>query len=126
MKDAAAVAKSTTSRRAVRLAACLFSALLLLVVGAASASAAAPPNDAFADASPLSFGHAAVDGTTAGATAEPDEPGHASSTPALNSVWYRFSSPSRRSAVLRVCGTATDPVVAVYAGDALGSLTRVK
>jgi PKD repeat protein len=116
----------TAFRRAVHAIVLALCVCVLALAPPAAADTSQPANDTFSAATTLTFGHAAIDGTTAGASAEPGEPAHGASLPATTSVWYRFSTGARRTAVLRVCGAQTDPVVAVYSGDDLGTLTRVR
>lgn len=102
----------------------------LLAVASAPAQAAAPTNDNFAQATPLvdQAGSAQVYGSTVDATTEAGEPSHAPDgvTPTNSSIWYTFTAPSDGNLDLGVNGAAGfDPVIAVYSGYAVGSLTRV-
>ena len=89
--------------------------------GQASAS-----NDNFADPQPLdselpSF----TSGSNVGATAEPGEPSHAGRA-AGASVWFEWTPVSSGPVTLSTCAsTGLDPLLAVYTGSSLGSLTTV-
>ncbi|HEX8066882.1 MAG TPA: hypothetical protein VF520_10175 [Thermoleophilaceae bacterium] len=81
----------------------------------------APPNDAFAAAERLEGRLTTARGTTEAATAEPGEPSHYNAARA--SVWYRWTAP--RTGTVRLGLTGTSPVLAVYTGSGVQSLTRV-
>ncbi|GAC1529828.1 MAG: hypothetical protein NVS3B12_03600 [Acidimicrobiales bacterium] len=98
-----------------------------------------PPNDAFAQAEPLdaAVGSAvavpgppvsAALGATAGATAEPGEPG-AGGGSAGHSVWYRISPASGSGATLGIIATplglSTTPHLGVWAGADVAHLTPI-
>jgi hypothetical protein len=95
-------------------------------VGFVIKKAAAPDNDAFSTPRdlPSAAGEVVEDsGSTAGAGAEAGEPAHAGSA-AGRSVWFRWTAPGtgQFQASLSATGEAR---MAVYAGDALASLTEV-
>lgn len=80
-----------------------------------------PANDSFANAQVLSSTSGRVTGSFASATAEAGEPeplrrGH--------SLWYRFTSEARGYATFDLSGSSNS-VLAVYTGDALGTLVEV-
>jgi hypothetical protein len=80
----------------------------------------APPNDDYADAVTLSGDQGAVDGTTAGASHEPEEPDYLT-----RSVWYRWAAPSTGWATFEACGGALHPGLAAYTGTTLATLQSV-
>ena len=80
----------------------------------------APPNDDYADAVTLSGDQGAVDGTTAGASREPEEPDYLT-----RSVWYRWTAPSTGWATFEACGGALRPGLAAYTGTTLATLQWV-
>lgn len=85
-----------------------------------------PPNDDFADASQvaiLPFEDAFVDNTNATFEAEESDP----SCRSLDAtVWYRIQPTSNYQIRVRVFAqSSVDPVVAVYQGTSLGSLTEM-
>lgn len=91
-----------------------------------------PPNDDFAAATVLSALPVSVPGTTAGATREALEPDHytenkpdAGAWIGDHSVWYEWTASSAGMVTVDVCTGAIDSIVAVYAGNTLGSLLRV-
>ena len=86
---------------------------------------AKPANDDFAAAekTPAALGWYWT-GTTRLATKEAGEPNHGGD-PGGHSVWYSWT-PSKSAAVeLDVCAAGFDPVLGVYTGSALGTLTAV-
>ena len=96
------------------------------MVPVASAYADAPANDAFAAAIALTAENSPLTGTTVGSTAEPDEPWHVGA-PARHSVWFTYANPGdeTREVVVDTCGSSYDTLLAVYEGDALGTLHRL-
>ena len=85
-----------------------------------------PANDAFAAATPLAPAAAAtVAGHTLGATAETGEPYHYSYDHARSSVWYSWTAPSDGALTIKATSDF-QPTLAVYTGDSIGSLTRVR
>lgn len=85
-----------------------------------------PTNDAFASAASLSVSEAggSVPGTNVGATAEVGEPAHQGQL-ARRSVWWRFTAPSDGEMYLSVGTQWFDPIIDVYTGSTVGSLTKV-
>ena len=82
----------------------------------------APANDNFAAATPFS---GIASGSTALATAEIGEPGHAGSPPG-RSVWYTITTFSTARQVVSTCSTSTTPTrIAVYEGTSVATLTAV-
>ncbi|MBI4870186.1 MAG: hypothetical protein HY814_01310 [Candidatus Riflebacteria bacterium] len=96
-----------------------------------------PPNDNFADAAAITPRPFRFDGDTAGATMENEEgePHLAAGCNLLvldqtagyenldNSVWFRYTTPSRGVATASGTATRFTPRIAVYAGDNMESLT---
>ncbi len=96
---------------------------LAVTVGLAvcSLSAAAPSNDYFTNASP-SFARISV----AGATLEPGEPDHCDGAP-CKSLWWNIQIRAHGSyGFISDTNLASNVVLAVYTGDALGALSLVK
>jgi probable HAF family extracellular repeat protein len=93
---------------------------------------APPPNDAFASAQTLGSTVASVNGTTDGATREPDEPDHYTYNPADadswlgdHTVWYRWKAPDSETTTIDTCRANIDSILAVYTGGELSNLSRV-
>ncbi|HET9185649.1 MAG TPA: hypothetical protein VFN82_05845, partial [Solirubrobacterales bacterium] len=81
-------------------------------------------NDDFASAQVLS-GPGEYDGSNRDATKEPEEPAHAGD-PGGASVWYAWTPTESGPVGLSTCSGGTlDPLLAVYTGSTLGSLTEV-
>ena len=78
------------------------------------------PNDDLARASVLSGAVVRVEGTTLGATHEPDEP-----FPSNYSVWYQWTAPFSGRAMVEAHGAGGDPVLSVYLGSSIASLVLV-
>jgi len=103
-------------------AALLIVALLLPSV----ASAESPPNDDFAAATPF-FDRGRNDnasGSTEEATREPGEPAHGGFATGA-SIWFRWTAWVGGTAKVYPCSGSFHPVIAVYTGSSLGSLTPV-
>jgi hypothetical protein len=99
--------------------------VLALIALAPTAAAAPPGNDNFAQAGVLGGPPDAATGTVREATREAGEPPHAEE-PAPNTVWYTFTAAADERVALSTCGGAEfDTVIAVYTGDAVGTLTPV-
>lgn len=81
-----------------------------------------PPNDNFANAQVLSGTSGRVTGSLSSATAEAGEP---SPLGRGRSVWYRFTATERGLATFDLTGAGYYTVLAVYTGDALGTLVEV-
>jgi hypothetical protein len=90
-----------------------------------AAAAAAPANDDFEDRQVLSGSLPIVEtGTNLEATKEPEEPvldfarfGH--------SVWYEWEATVSGFVTVNTCGSFINPVLGVYSGSALNTLTEV-
>lgn len=97
------------------------------------AKAACANNDSFACRTALSGNNFAITNSNIGATREAGEPLHAPSTnnfgaSASNSVWYTWTAPSSGAVVIEVEDlnfSMTIPVIAVYRGSSLATLTKV-
>lgn len=103
----------------------------LIFAGGLLSAAAAPTNDNFANALEISAGSLEfVNGTTAQATKEPNEPNHAGKS-GLHSVWYKWTNPAfftyngGMTFTVRDLQTNFDSVLAVYTGTSLNNLTLV-
>jgi hypothetical protein len=84
-----------------------------------------PPNDEFDNAEKIEPG-AFLSGDTSFASKEAGEPKHAGAAGG-NSVWYSWTPSNSGPAVISTCtlGGSLDPVLAVYTGSAVDSLTPV-
>jgi hypothetical protein len=89
----------------------------------AAPTAAQPPNDAFANAQPLSGLPAAATGTNVDATLDPGEPSHGEFS--VGSVWFSWTAPAGQMVTIDTCGSDYDTLLAVYTGSSLGDLRRV-
>jgi hypothetical protein len=91
----------------------------------------APPNDEFAHRFAVSGQEVTVEGSTAGASREPEEPDHYTQPLPDNgwegdhSVWYSWTAPNSGPTTMNTCTGEIDSILAVYTGSALGELTRV-
>lgn len=83
-----------------------------------------PANDAFAQARVLSGPAPVVTGSNTNATRETGDPTLVS-TARSQTLWYKWIAPATRRYQVSAYGTSTDPVVGIYTGTALGSLTLV-
>jgi hypothetical protein len=84
---------------------------------------ALPINDAFASPTAMSGPFASVTGQGNGlASKEPGEPDHHGNSGGA-SVWYTWTAPAAGDTTVDTCDSDFDTLVAVYRGDALGSLT---
>jgi hypothetical protein len=93
----------------------------------AVASAAAPANDAFAAATVLPESPTEPSGSNVEATKEAGEPNHAGN-PGGHSVWFSWTPSSTRRVGIQngdCFGGGMDPLIAVYTGPDVGSLTPV-
>jgi len=81
-------------------------------------------NDDFASAALLAGPNAVANASNGTATAEPGEPAHEGNT-ASRSLWWKWTAPSSGPVTVKTSGSSFDTVLSVYAGAALGSLTRV-
>jgi hypothetical protein len=98
--------------------------LALVLCGVQPLLAQAPVNDSFAGAVALTGSTNIVAGSNVSATSEPGEPSHAGN-PATTSVWWTWVAPDSGPVVVDTLGSAFDTVMAVYTGDAVGTLTLV-
>ena len=104
----------------IRLSSVFLSAALLCC--SALAAVAAPPNDNFAQQQPLPGLEGQLNGTTVGATFEPNEPFSMFSERA--SVWYRWVAPVNGRARFSASGRSNSMTLAVYAGSGFGNFQR--
>ncbi|RKQ87756.1 carboxypeptidase family protein [Solirubrobacter pauli] len=89
--------------------------------GEVSLTLNAPTNDLFS--APVNVTGASVNGTNVGASVENGEPLHGGAGGA--SVWFTWTAPASGIERVSACGaTGFEPMVAVYTGSSLGSLTR--
>jgi hypothetical protein len=79
----------------------------------------------FANRLPLVGTSASGTSQNASATAEPGEPSHYFGTPAKNSVWWTWTAPRSEPASVSSRGSSILPIVAVYTGNVLTSLTQI-
>ena len=87
----------------------------------------APPNDHFADALELSGTSDSETASNILATREAGEPVHyGSNGGGGRSVWFTWTAPSRGRVAVNVSQTNVNWVAAVYTGDEVNALTRVK
>lgn len=90
---------------------------------------AVPVNDRFAAARVLVGSSVVIEGNNANATAEPGEPKARSASGATignsKTIWYRWVAPETRTFQISVDGRTTDPVTAIYTGNALDTLAQV-
>ncbi|MGN6201911.1 MAG: InlB B-repeat-containing protein [Solirubrobacterales bacterium] len=99
----------------------------VLLLFSAAARADAPANDDFADATALAAHPGFVNGSNLGATKEAEEPDHAGN-PGGHSVWFAWTPESTTSVGIKGAGCFSNkiiPLIAVYTGPSLGSLTPV-
>ena len=90
----------------------------------ALAAAEAPANDSFAAATVLTGESLTAAGSTLGASRESGEP-TAGYSYGSTSIWYSWTAPATGGVTIDTTGSGFDAVVAVYTGDALGSLSQV-
>lgn len=84
-----------------------------------------PANDPISGAFLITGTAGTTNGTTAGASTEPNEPEHAAISPAA-SVWYRWTAPASGSVTFDTLqNTTVDTVLAVYTGTTLEGLSEV-
>jgi len=84
----------------------------------------AATNDSFANAADLTGPSGSIQGTNVGATKETGEPYHAGNSGGA-SVWYRWTAPNSGQCTFDTRGSSFDTLLAVYTGNAVGSLTLV-
>ncbi|MBM3873037.1 MAG: hypothetical protein FJ382_04760 [Verrucomicrobia bacterium] len=92
--------------------------LVLLSLGAV------PANDTLAGATVLTERNPIVTGTNSKASAQAGEPPHGGLA-ARRSLWYRWTAPASVRFHATAASAQLNPVVAVYTGESLGSLTAV-
>jgi len=83
-----------------------------------------PANDDFANAKLITGESGVVAGSNNNATKEPREPNHAGNEGGA-SVWFRWLCPTDGHVNINTAGTGFDTLLAVYAGEDLGSLTQI-
>ena len=83
-----------------------------------------PANDNFANAQVVGGYTGTVTGTNVNATSEPGEPLHAGLYNGT-SVWYSWTAPASETVTMDTFGTNFDPILAVYTGGSVGSLTEI-
>jgi outer membrane protein assembly factor BamB/subtilisin family serine protease len=83
-----------------------------------------PANDDFSNASLLTDRNPIVTATNAKASSQSGEPAHAGRS-ASRSLWYRWVAPTTARYHAAAASAQLNPVVAVYTGGTLGSLTPI-
>ena len=83
-----------------------------------------PANDNFANAQAISGGVGTLTTHNLLATKETGEPNHAGNVGG-HSLWFRWSAPANGSVTIDTLGTDFDSLLAVYTGNAYGSLTTI-
>ncbi len=96
------------------------------VVQLAFEAVAPPPNDNFADAIALTGAAGSTTGTNRHATGEAGEPIHVNSHATATSVWYAWTATTDGYEQFDTDGSAFDTALAVYTGNAVGSLTPLR
>jgi hypothetical protein len=84
-----------------------------------------PANDHFMNAAPILTSTFATTNSNVGATAEPDEPFHASLHSPAKSLWWRWTPPADESVLISTEGSEFLTVLAVYSGATLGELHEI-
>ena len=84
-----------------------------------------PANDNFTNAVVLVGTNLTVTGNNLMATAEPGEPNHTGRNPGGHSVWYTWTAPLPGVVTITAIGTNFTPVVDVYTGTNLSSLSSI-
>lgn len=82
-------------------------------------------NDAFGNRTAVGGAAATLTGTNSGAGGEEGEPPHGVDADPVHSVWWSWTAPANGTAVIDTQGSDFDTVLAVYLGDAPGSLVPV-
>ncbi|MDQ2629729.1 MAG: hypothetical protein M3Y75_01960 [Actinomycetota bacterium] len=101
--------------------------IVSLFICVSTASAAAPANDAFANAEALPDFPGEPSGSNVEATKEAGEPSHAGN-PGGHSVWFSWTPSTNRRVGIQdgnCFGTAIEPLIGVYTGPSVNSLTPV-
>lgn len=89
----------------------------------AGSVAARPGNDNLASATPLAGDAGSIDATSVDATKEPDEPSRGGRAGG-KSIWFSWIAPRTGAVAFDTFGSGfNDPLLAVYTGDTVGSLT---
>jgi endonuclease I len=83
-----------------------------------------PPNDNLDHAIVLNGANPSTSGSNLGATRESGEPNHAGYAGGA-SVWWSWTAPADGSATISTTGSAFDTLLAVYVGNAVGSLSPI-
>ena len=99
-------------------------AVLVSMLAMAVPAGAAPLNDDFGNALAGSGDHVEGAGNNFGATKEAGEPSHAGD-PGGASVWFTWTAPRSQTVYVRVCTEGWDPLLGIYRGDSVGSLSSV-
>src|SRR3954470_4587945 len=94
----------------------------LLVVSASGATT--PSNDNFSAAAVLLPATGSRNGTNVDATKETGEPSHAGNIGG-GSAWYKWVAPATGTATFDTVGSGFDPLLAVYTGSSVDTLTPV-
>ncbi|MEK6283944.1 MAG: MBG domain-containing protein, partial [Acidobacteriota bacterium] len=85
-----------------------------------------PANDNFASPQLISGCSGSVTGTNLGATKESGESSHSpDNDDGGGSVWYQWTAPASTSVTMTTAGSNYDTLLAVYTGNAVGSLTSI-
>jgi len=99
-------------------------AILSLALAFVIEIVAAPLNDTFIYSATLSGNEHFVVADNTGATAEPGEPNHAGKAFG-NSLWWSWTAPASGHVTVDTAGSFFHPLLAVYTGNAVNSLTLV-
>ncbi len=83
-----------------------------------------PVNDAFGSSVPVNDNPDGLNGSSTNATKESGEPNHAGNAGG-KSVWYSFTPPNDGTLALDTATSSFDTLLAVYTGNAVGSVTTV-
>ncbi|MEK6280494.1 MAG: DUF4214 domain-containing protein [Acidobacteriota bacterium] len=85
-----------------------------------------PANDNFASPQLISGCSGSVTGTNIGSNKESGEPSHSpDNDDGGGSVWYQWTAPASTSVTMTTAGSNYDTLLAVYTGNAVGSLTSI-
>jgi Bacterial Ig domain len=87
-------------------------------------SSTAPANDNFANAIPLNGNNIFTTSENATATRETGEPNHAGNA-GVGSVWWSWTSPGAGRLFLTTAGSSFSPLLAMYQGASVSSLSSV-
>jgi hypothetical protein len=89
-----------------------------------AAEVARPANDNFANATTIPR-PGRFEGTTVGATRQPNEPRHASQNAGGHSVWWTWTAAFTRDVVITTRDSNFDTLLGVYRGRTLRTLRRI-